>query len=43
MVFENLKKKKIYLGEEDFDILGVLNEANSNAQAAAEAEKALPL
>lgn len=31
MVSENLKKKKIFLGEEDFDILGVLNEATSKA------------
>ena len=43
MVSENLKKKRIFLGEEDFDILGVLNEANSNAQAAVEAEKILAL
>jgi hypothetical protein len=31
MVSENLKKQRIYLGEEDFDILGVLNEAHANA------------
>jgi hypothetical protein len=31
MVSENLKRKRVFLLEEDFDILGVLNQANGNA------------
>ncbi len=39
MVSENLKKKRINLMEEDFDILELLNEASSKAKLAAEAEQ----
>lgn len=31
MVSENLKRKRVFLDEEDFDILGILNQASSNA------------